>query len=136
MYAFVPKPLEIEGRPELSNFSLNILIWEVTGNVHSHYLYEPDFSTYLERDDNQYLLYRGHQQDKVELEDAINASKEEISYMLNEIKNPKNRGIVIRYTKSTGTWYGKAVRGKEQVGEAFGTDWHGFFLHLAQIFHK
>jgi hypothetical protein len=60
-FAFVPRRLEIEGRPELRNFSRNILFSSVGSRngraCTGHSLYEPDLATFTDGRE-QRLLHR------------------------------------------------------------------------------
>jgi hypothetical protein len=61
-YGFIPNKLEVEGRPELSDFPLNILFMSflaVRGvGMSATALYEPDMETYLEDMEKRSMIYR------------------------------------------------------------------------------
>ncbi len=106
---FVPHRLEIKERPELNNFSFNILFmkWKVENGktISGTALYQPDFSTFKEEKGKQSMLY----------------------------KNSYGGSGRVKIVYCNGKWSGnKFVNGK-CVGSADGSEWHGFFIHLTML---
>ena len=104
--SFVPKRLEIDGRPELNHFSVNVLFagaWR-EGNQEIHYsVYLPDFLTYTEGDKNQGMEYYN----------AID----------------RNWWLWISRNKESGYYIGFKYRGRntESIGGASGMNYEAFF---------
>ncbi len=106
---FVPHRLEIKERPELNNFSFNILFmkWKVElgKTISGSALYKPDLATFKDKNGKQSMLY----------------------------KNSYGGTGRVKIMYSNGKWSGdKFVNGK-RVGSANGPEWHGFFIHLTML---
>ena len=112
MFAFIPHQLEIDGRPELSIFPLNVLFGQykntaegrtILGNA----LYEPDFGSFRTRGKKCSMTY-------------CNAYG-------------GDSHLVIKYDGLRKNYIGeKFVNGKSS-GMAFGTDWKMFFVHFTAL---
>lgn len=108
-YAFIPKHLEIEGRPELNIFSYNVLIAMHRVNKEGKtemcsVIYEPDLSTYQDTGVIKSLRYLNIYNSDFRLDISYN-SKEE------------------RYSCDK-------YKGKERVGIADGKEWSKFFVQV------
>jgi protein-tyrosine phosphatase len=109
--SFIPKPLEIEGRPELQIFPLNVLFAAMTVRdgrvVLARALYEPDISSFLKNDNKGSLLYRN-------------------SY-------GGDGQVKITFDATRRIYYGeKFVNGACSV-RSFGTEWDAFFSHFTML---
>jgi len=98
--AFVPKRLEVDGRPELNHFPLNVLFAgtrkEDDDKQRIHYsVYLPDFSTYTEDDKNQAMEYYN--------------------------KIDRNWWLWISRNKESGSYVGYKYRGSRRDPESFGS---------------
>lgn len=110
---FVPHRLEIEGRPELFNFPLNVLFVSfklgkddkeiIMGSA----LYEPLLCTFIEVGEGQSMIY------------------------LN--KYGGNYWLKIFYNKEGGTYTGKKYKNEEEVLVSDGANWDGFFFHFTML---
>ncbi|KKQ84874.1 MAG: hypothetical protein UT08_C0013G0011 [Candidatus Woesebacteria bacterium GW2011_GWB1_38_8] len=103
---FIPHKLEVGDRPELSDFSKNILFANVFSSngvdMIASSLYEPDLETYTDEGAARSLTYRN-------------------------IYNPDNRIKVTRYEDK---WEGeKFINGTRSLW-AFGRTWQQFFIQL------
>lgn len=103
---FIPHRLEIEARPELNDFPLNILFanFFVESGVKkiASALYVPDIDTFYSEEDKNSLLYRN----SYGFENTVTI-----------IKTPQR-------------WEGIKRIKEENVLYASGTDWQSFFFHL------
>ena len=104
---FVPRRIEIEGRPELSLFPLNVIFAGLKNEggklIMGTSVYEPDLTSF--RDENGMLSMK---YDNIYGESLV----------------------VIEYNKATKYWLGtKYVKG-ESAGGSIGMDWHMFFSHF------
>lgn len=103
---FVPHRLDLEERPELSDFPLNVLFanfFVKEGYVHSaSALYEPDLESYREHGEGRSLNY----------------------------KNPYREEDELKITRTEKGWSGEKVIHGETVLIANGVEWQGFFSHL------
>ncbi len=109
-FGFVPKKLEIEGKPELSEFPLNILFAnfyrEQGVNMSATALYEPDLDTYNGKSDEKNMVYRN-------------------------IYNPEN---IVVITKCLDHWEGlKVVNGTFVLLKTVGKTWEEFFSRLTIV---
>lgn len=107
-FAFVPRPLEVEDRPELSVFPLNVMYVSTASidgvDTSETSLYEPYFASYRRNDKTQCMRYYN----KYSAVDYI-----DITYYFDVSKY-----IGVKY-----------VKGKE-VLSAYGSEWKAFFVHL------
>lgn len=108
-YGFIPSKLEVEGRPELSDFPFNILFMSflaVKGvDMSATALYEPDTKTYLEDAEKRSVVYKNKY-------------------------GPENEVVVTRYGDR---WEGaKTIDGKV-VLLAYGKTWKQFFVQLTIV---
>ncbi len=106
---FVPHRLEIEERPELNNFSFNILFMKFKNEngktISGSAVYEPDLTTFNDINGKQSMLY----------------------------KNSYGGSGRVKIAYSDGKWSGtKFINGK-RTGSADGPEWHGFFIHLTML---
>jgi len=105
-FCFIPRPLSVKGRPELSNFSFNILFgcgWNYSASA----LYVPQIDTYQEEDGVRRLWY-------VNQKDG-------------------NGHVCLEYKAKETSWIGNKFYGGEELGTAWGTNWHHFFVHLTSL---
>ena len=106
---FVPRELEIEDRPELSDFSKNILFANVFSSngevIIASSLYRPDFDSYRQEDGKKSLLYKN-------------------------IHNSENTVRIIRYAER---WEGEKIINDKPVLWASGRTWQQFFAQLTLI---
>lgn len=113
-FMFVPKRLEIEGRPELNNFSLNIMFMSVCKADDNHQtiltvIYLPDFATYRENDKEQRMKY------------------------FNSLDKSRKFWLEIIYSKEKRSYTGNKFCGKKFIGGADGKEWDIFFVHLTLL---
>ena len=111
---FVPKRLEIEGRPELNNFSLNIMFMSICKADDNHQteltvIYLPDFATYQENDKEQKMKY------------------------FNSLDKSRKFWLEIIYSKEKGSYTGNKFYEKKILGSAYGKKWDMFFVHLTLL---
>jgi hypothetical protein len=118
-YYFIPKHLEIEGRPDLDPFPFNILFARFREGVRDGAwaslaytaLYEPDIDTYDEQDTSEgrtaLLTYRN----------AYGGDDH----------------IVIEHSPGYFTYRGCKYVNGEEVGSALGKEWKMFFVHLEEL---
>ena len=103
---FVPHKLEVEERPELNDFSQNILFanfFQQGGfDMVASALYEPDLETYKEEDGSRTLTYKN-------------------------IHNPDN---TIEITRTENGWMGRKTIADKRKLIASGAEWSSFFSHL------
>ena len=103
---FVPYRLEVEEKPELSDFSKNILFANFFSkdgvDMVASSLYVPVIESYSVATEGRSLTYRN-------------------------IHNPEN---TVTITKGENGWFGKKTINGEDVLFASGAEWHGFFAHL------
>lgn len=108
---FIPWQLEVDGHPELSNFSLNILFGSqaMIDGVHTigTALYEPDFSSYCDDGEKRSLVY------------------------YNIYSN--DWSVRIDYYPERKIYEGKKYHLDKAVLEAGGPEWKIFFTHLTMI---
>lgn len=104
--AFIPHKLEVEGRPELSDFSLNILFANVFNakgiDVIASSLYRPDLETYQRDSEKKSLTYR----------------------------NIYNKKDIVRITKFEERWEGQKFIKEKRALLAQGRTWKQFFAQL------
>ena len=109
-FAFIPGHLEIEGRPELNNFSLNIMFmsWTIRDGVEisGTALYEPDLTTFADGLCQKLSYYNIHSRDCL---------------------------IEIEYDTESFRYEGRKVINGQNVGLAIGSDWKNFFVHLTML---
>jgi len=107
-FAFVPKPLIVEGRPELSVFSLNILFMSVANidgvDTMGRSLYEPDLDLYFANKGQAFLRYFN--------------------------QYGKQDYIDLRYSASNGQREADKYIAGQLIGKAIGSDWKEFFIQL------
>lgn len=107
MLAFIPKPLQIENRPELSSFPVNILFVSLFDKDGKHYsaqaLYEP----------------------------VMDSFKKDANTMKMEYKNKYGgSSLVIQYDAGNKAYSGDKYLKEENVSHAFGDDWKTFFSNM------
>lgn len=109
-FAFIPRPLQIAGRPELSLFPFNIMFMShklehgnlISGTV----IYEPDLATFMRKDRMMVMRY-----------DNVYGGS----------------WVIIEYDTGNNYYMGtKYIKGVES-GMATGMDWKMFFVHLTAI---
>ncbi len=113
-FMFVPKRLEVEGRPELSNFPLNVMFMSICRTDDNYQtvltvIYLPDFATYQENDKEQKMKY------------------------FNSLDKSRKFWLEIIYSKEKGSYTGNKFCGKKFVGGAYGKKWKIFFIHLTLL---
>ena len=105
-FAFVPHRLDIEGRPELSDFPFNVLYvsWKrVNGvDVSGTAVYYPELDTYRLAVDARVMNYR----------------------------NIYGRENLLVITKYADKWEGVKIINDKRVITAFGINWQQFFVQL------
>ena len=109
--AFVPKRLEVPGRPELSNFPFNILFGAIRSLSDDNSAIEtaeylPDIESFKQDGVEQKMKY-------------YNKHDNRRYYWAEIIYDTSNKGYV-----------GFKYRGKKSVGGASGSHWGGFFAHF------
>lgn len=115
-FGFIPKPLIVDGRPELSVFPLNVLFGQ--GRPHPHFgwhgleqyqtaLYLPDLSSYAENDGLASMCYY----------------------------NQHNRDfwLKISYRQSENGYCGEKFFGFKKLSMSVGFEWKQFFIHLTMV---
>ncbi len=109
---FIPNKLEVGGRPELSGFPLNVLLYDkkivksVIADATS--LYVPDFSTFL-----------------------VQGSKKQMDY---KSTNDPRYKLVISFDVSTGNRTCDKYCNDKVIGKAFGgEDWQKFFIQVGLL---
>jgi len=107
-YGFVPCRLEIESRPELTNFPLNVMFMQLKiengKTISGTALYEPDLGSYKKDGNVSSMEYHN-------------------------IYGPTN-WLVIEYDSSKLSYLGKKIVNGKFVVEAIGKQWNMFFVHL------
>lgn len=107
-YAFCPTHLEIEGRPELSVFSYNVMFQTILDSeTVITALYYPELKTYKESEETKEMKFRNEYNDKYWLK--------------------------IIYHKRNGWYSGMKYRGKVFAGGGNGKDFRLFFFHLTAL---
>ena len=111
---FVPRRLEIEGKPELNNFPLNVVFMsrcQADDNELTELtvIYLPDFTTYQENNKEQKMKY------------------------FNSLDKSRKFWLEIIYSKEKGLYTGNKFCGKKFVGGAVGKEWKAFFIHLTLL---
>lgn len=111
LLGFVPSKLEIEGRPELSVFSLNVMFMQQKNEngkvISGTALYEPDVESHT--DDGSVCTLRYH-----------NIYGGDSHLMIHYYKNDK-RYVGFKYVNG------------QSIGSAAGNNWQNFFLHFTMI---
>lgn len=110
-YLYIPRRLDVVGRPELSVFSVNVLLVSVrivggrpqTGEA----LYEPDLSTFSARGIRSWLSYRN-----------VYGSR---------------ASMRITFDAASHTWHGARFIDGRVVDEATGGSWQSFFLNFTAL---
>ena len=115
---FIPKPLGLVARPELSVFPLNVLIGRYTvkegKQVFGSVLYEPDLSSLIfDSEENLILIYRSRYDSRYFLK--LSLDKTSINRKCEKYKE----------LKLLGTSYGIIDREKQSES------WNNFFRHVA-----
>lgn len=112
-FMFVPKRLEIKGRPELNNFPLNVMFMSICkADDNNHELttiYLPDFETYQETNKEQKMKY------------------------FNSLNKSRKFWLEIIYSNEKGSYTGNKFCGKKLVSSAYGKKWDIFFVHLTSL---
>lgn len=110
-FGFIPRHLEIDERPELNIFSLNVLFMrykvENGKNIRASVTYEPDLKSYKQKGQKCSMKY-------------------------NNIYGGDGC-LVIEYDMLEKSYCGKKIVNKELVGMATGTEWHMFFIHFTLL---
>jgi len=114
-YSYVPKHLEIPGKPELNKFPFNVLFASFAvkdgKNIMGSALYEPDFYTYEKKGDLCLMRYHN----------VYNVDKN-VSY------------LIIAYDEKNKIYRGNKYVNHELVGETEGRDdWNEFFIHFTML---
>lgn len=111
LYGFVPCRLELEDRPELHAFPLNVMFMQYkTENgkiINGTALYEPDLGSYKQEGEVSSVEYHN----KYGLQDWL----------------------VIEYDRAEHSYLGKKMVNGESVGWAVGTEWRMFFVHFTAL---
>jgi len=114
LIGFIPKPLAITDKPELSVFpeKLHFLSLEQGNDASDYYysVYLPDLSTYRKAKGEQILTY-------------YNVLNQDI----NEWR------VDILYNKRKRLWTGNKYYKKRIMTSALGRDWENFFYHLGRM---
>lgn len=105
-FGYIPKQLVVPGVPKLSNFPFNIM-FELPQNNKYFAVYTAQINTYQEEADLQIMTY------------------------FNE-GDPRVRVVILFNTKYH-CWHGEKFFEGEQIGEADGSDWNMFFVHLTML---
>jgi hypothetical protein len=111
MCGFVPRRLEIQGRPELGIFPFNVLFAKhgtrAGRRVLGVALYQPDLASFR-RDANKCVM---------------------------EYRNAYGGGsrLVIEYDQSAGRYWGQKLVNDQVVGMAAGGEWSIFFAHFTAL---
>jgi len=109
-YAFIPKRLEVEGRPELENFPFNVMFQSFTEKkdklISGTALYEPDIESYEIEDKEIQMTYRN--------------------------KFCHNQFLIIVYNEDKKSYKGYKYIGKDR-SYAVGENWQQFFIHFTMI---
>lgn len=105
----IPKRLEVENRPELKEFPLNILFGQLKteGNypVIASALYEPELTSYQAKENGEILVYN----------------------------NTISAIAIVTITRRKDGWTGtKSVNGEEAF-VTMGSTWEAFFTHLTMM---
>jgi len=113
MFSFIPHRLEIKGFPKFNNFPFNIMFMS-NANIDGidksgTAIYYPDFSTFKEQEDSQFMIY------------------------YNQYDDSKDWKVVIVYDKKNKLWRGLKYNKDECKGEGGGSDWKMFFVHLTAL---
>lgn len=110
-YGFVPRRLEIEDRPELHDFPLNVMFMRYGirdgKQVSATALYEPDIGSYRQEGEIRSMEYHN--------------------------KYGPVDWLVIRYDRSRQRYTGEKTVNGECVGIADGTEWKWFFVHFTSL---
>jgi|TARA_Y100000310_G_scaffold225067_1_gene227053 hypothetical protein len=112
LYSFIPKPLEIEGKPELNVFPLNVLFSSFTNRggvrVMGSACYDPDFKTFKQNGVESSMEYRN--------------------------KYGGTAWLKITYnSESNGKYRGEKYINDKSVVMANGPNWKVFFIHFTMI---
>ena len=113
-FMFIPKRLEIEGKPELNNFPLNVMFMSICKADDNHQtelttIYLPDFATYQENNKEQKMKY------------------------FNSLDKSRKFWLEIIYSKEKESYIGNKFCGKKFAGSAYGKEWNMFFVHLTSL---
>ena len=112
-FANIPRRLKIKDRPELGNFSLNVLFTSIHKEKEkdsygiSFTLYLFDISTFKETEKTQQMDY------------------------FNEMN--RNFWLRITFNKKSGFYWGFKYHRKKEIGGAFGNSWEVFFFYLTTL---
>lgn len=110
-FSFVPKRLEIEGRPELNNFPFNVLFGrnksEDEEAIMASALYEPDIMSF-KKDGNEWSMNYHN----------VYGGNSWLSIVYDEVKN---------------SYVGTKFINGESSGMAFGGQWDMFFIHFTML---
>lgn len=111
LYGFVPCRLEIEARPELYDFPLNVMFMQFkTENgklISGTALYEPDFGSYKKESDVSSMEYRN--------------------------KYGLSNWLVIEYDSAGKRYSGRKFIEGKLVGITDGNTWNMFFIHFTML---
>ena len=110
-YLFIPRHLSAEGRPELSNFPLNVLFvsYRVVNGIREtgEALYEPDLSTFTESGTAHSMTYRDTYGDAGTLRISFDVLAQQ--------------------------WHGEKFVSGELVDEMTASEWTSFFVNLTAL---
>jgi len=108
LYSFIPKKLEIEGRPELSVFPFNVMFMrfknENSKRIAGSAVYDPDLNS----------LQRGADKWSMRYNNAYGG----------------DNWLTIEYDVVNKSYHGKKFVNNECVGTTYGQEWKGFFIHF------
>lgn len=110
-FGFVPRPLEIKERPELSVFPFNVLFAQYGARdgkpVMGSAVYEPDIASFRQEGDKYFMEYHN----------ALGGKS----------------WLVIEYDPFNKSYLGKKFVNGESAGMATGSDWRMFFFHFTSL---
>jgi len=110
-FGFIPKRLEIEGRPELGAFPFNVLFasWTVKdgSRIMGSAIYEPDLASYKREDGKCEMRYQ-------------NAYGGDCR-------------LLIAYNEVKKDYFGEKFVNGKSAGMAMGVEWKMFFVHFTAL---
>lgn len=113
-FGFIPKRLEFEDKPELSDLPYNIMFMSLANidgvDTSGVALYEPALGTYTEDDRTKNLTYFNIYQPQ-EAQDYIE----------------------VWYFKESGWYEGTKFVSAQQYSKSINRDWKSFFIHLTAV---
>ena len=110
-FSFVPRRLEIEGLPELSDFPFNVLFMSFTAEsgvkLSGSALYNPNFYTFKKNGSKLSMQYRN-------------------TY-------GGESWLLIDYDSKNKSWVGEKFVNGKSIGMAYGHEWNVFFIHFTML---